>query len=117
MSVIYHEELSEHVENKYLAVNIVAKRARALNETAIVTGASKQKLVVAAAQELIEGKLGFQESETKPSGAGVQSIFGNVLETDEWRDTFNPEVYEEEDSAEGEQENLPEGDVEPEEGL
>ncbi len=109
MSVVYHEDLAKHVENKYLAVNIIAKRARELNETVLATGAAKQKFVVVATQELIDGELEFKKGEEKPSTPGLQAIFGRSLDADEWRDTFNPEVYDENETDSE--------DVEPEEGL
>ena len=113
MEVIYDEDLLKRVANKYLAVNVAAKRAREINANGLplvsANSAPKQKPVSIATQELVEGKLHFARSEAEAATPEQLSIFTDSSETDEWRDTFGSEEYipRESDSEE----------EEPEEGL
>ncbi len=74
MAIVYLEELVKQVPNKYLAVNVIAKRARALNDELLGAGLSKkQKPVSVATEELASGELTYKkvdpatlESETIP---------------------------------------------------
>lgn len=74
MAIVYLEELVKQVPNKYLAVNVIAKRARSLNDELLGAGLSKkQKPVTVATEELASGELTYKkldpntpEPETKP---------------------------------------------------
>jgi len=112
MEVIYDEDLVKRVANKYLAVNVAAKRAREINANGLSIGSAnsvpKQKPVSIATQELVEGKLHFKRSEAKATTPELRSIFTDPSETDDWRDTLVEEDYiplendfEEEESEEG----------------
>ena len=112
MEVIYDEDLVKSVTNKYLAVNVAAKRAREINANGLpvapANSTPKQKPVSIATQELVEGKLSFKRSEAKAATSELPPIFTDSSATDEWRDTFVEEDYieresdfEEEEAEEG----------------
>jgi DNA-directed RNA polymerase omega subunit len=63
MSAIYLEDVLDRIGNKYLAVNVAAQRARALNERGIsmLLMGNAPKPVTIALEELVEGKLGYKE--------------------------------------------------------
>ena len=62
MAIVYLEELVKQVPNKYLAVNVIAKRARALNDELLGAGLSKkQKPVSVATEELASGELTYKK--------------------------------------------------------
>ena len=68
--VVYNEDLVKTVKNKYLAVNVVAKRARQLNTEGLPlvpsgAGNKRQKPVAIATQELVDGKLRYEQGEAK----------------------------------------------------
>ena len=93
MAVVYHEDLAKENENynKYLAVNLIATRARELNAQGLPSSSSgvRQKLVVVATHELIAGKIKFEKSEAKPQATGISSIFDDAPlapDDDDWRD-------------------------------
>lgn len=113
--VVYNEDLVKTVENKYLAVNIAAKRARDINANGLPlapssTGGDKKKKPVAiATQELIDGKLQFEEGEAKVSDSKTPPIFTDAEEPEEvGADIFDEELLEQEHDTEA---------AEPEEGL
>ncbi len=61
MTIVYLEDLIKHVPNKYLAVNLIAKRARSLNDELLGAGLSKKpKPVSVATEELQAGKLSYR---------------------------------------------------------
>lgn len=61
MAIVYLEDLVKHVPNKYLAVNVIAKRARSLNDELLGAGLSKKpKPVSVATDELQAGKLSYR---------------------------------------------------------
>ncbi len=61
MAIVYLEDLVKHVPNKYLAVNVIAKRARSLNDELLGAGLSKKpKPVSVATEELELGQLSYQ---------------------------------------------------------
>ena len=112
--VVYNEDLVKTVENKYLAVNVVAKRARQINADGLPIvpsniASKKQKPVAIATQELIDGKLRYEQSEAKAPDSNLPSIFTNPQDSDDESTIFGEEVV-----LEGEQ-NVEE--EEPEEGL
>ena len=78
MPIVYLEELDEQVENKYLAVNIIAKRARALNDELLGAGLSKKKMPVSiATEELAAGELEFKKVDPEPIESATPSIFAS----------------------------------------
>lgn len=78
MPIVYLEELDEQVDNKYLAVNIIAKRARALNDELLGAGLSKKKMPVSiATEELAAGELEYKKVDPKPIESGAPSIFAS----------------------------------------
>lgn len=62
--IIMLEDLEEVVDNKYLAVNIAARRARRLNEgeRSVITSSAKKPSTIAL-QELVQGKLEYRLEE------------------------------------------------------
>lgn len=107
MEVIYDEDLVKSVTNKYLAVNVAAKRAREINANGLpvapANSTPKQKPVSIATQELVEGKLSFKRSEAKAATSELSPIFTDSSATDEWRDTFVEDYIERESDLEEEE--------------
>ena len=107
--VVYNEDLVKTVENKYLAVNVAAKRARDINANGLPlapssTGDKKKKPVAIATQELIDGKLHFKESEVKVPASDTPPIFTDVEESEEaGPDIFDEELLEQEQDTEAEE--------------
>ena len=112
--VVYNEDLVKTVENKYLAVNVAAKRARDINANGLPlapssTGDKKKKPVAVATQELIDGKLHFKENEAKTPTSDTPQIFTDVEASEEASPSiFDEELLEQEQDTEV---------AEPEEGL
>ena len=80
---IYIEDTLERVANKYLAVNIAARRARQLNELELPVGIkarSAKKPTTQALLELIEGNLKYELVDLTPPEVAVDD---DVDETDE----------------------------------
>ena len=76
MAIVYLEELGKHVSNKYLAVNVIAKRARALNDELLGAGLSKkQKPVSVATEELASGELTYKTVDPNASEPEAELIF------------------------------------------
>ncbi len=90
MAIVYLEDLVKHVPNKYLAVNVIAKRARSLNDELLGAGLSKKpKPVSVATEELEAGELSYRildpnapELETEVDFASESEGY-EVLEGDE----------------------------------
>ena len=90
MAIVYLEDLVKHVPNKYLAVNVIAKRARSLNDELLGAGLSKKpKPVSVATEELEAGELSYSildpnapEFETEADFVSESEGF-EVLEGDE----------------------------------
>ena len=63
MPLIYLEDILDHDGNKYLAVNIAAKRAREINaENSLpMLISNAQKPVTIAIDELRSGRIGYEE--------------------------------------------------------
>ena len=90
MDIVYLEELTKQVQNKYLAVNVIAKRARAINDELLGAGfAKKQKPVSMATEELATGKLTYKIMDPNTSESEIHPLFTtesddyDVLEGDE----------------------------------
>lgn len=112
--VVYNEDLVKTVENKYIAVNVVAKRAREINADGLPLVPSsaankKQKPVATATQELIDGKLRYEQGEEKTPASDPASLFMDPQSSDDGSDIFGEEIVPEEEQNTEEEE--------PEEGL
>ena len=95
--VVYNEDLVKRVSNKYLAVNVAAKRARDINANGLPiapssTADKKKKPVAVATQELVEGKLHFERSEVKAPTQNTPSIFTDSQNSDDGSDIFDEEL-------------------------
>ncbi len=95
--VVYNEDLVKTVENKYLAVNVVAKRARQINADGLPivrpsAGNKKQKPVAIATQELVEGKLHYKQGEAEAPDSSAVSIFTDSQDANDESDIFNEEI-------------------------
>ena len=83
MAIIYLEELTKHVENKYLAVNVIAKRARAINDDLMGAGLTKkQKPVSVATEELAAGELTYQKIDPTAVDSDTKLVF--TTESDDY---------------------------------
>ena len=95
--VVYNEDLVKRVKNKYLAVNVAAKRARDINANGLPislsssTADKKKKSVAIATEELIEGKLHFEKSEAKVAPSTTASIFADPTDSDD-EDIFDEQL-------------------------
>ena len=111
--VVYNENLVKTVKNKYLAVNVIAQRARNINANGLPIAPSsatdrKKKPVAVATEELIEGKLRFEKTEANVPVEKTPSIFTDPEALDDENSIFDEELLEKEQDTEI---------VEPEEGL
>ena len=99
--VVYNEDLVKTVENKYLAVNVVAKRARQINADGLPLVPSKaankkQKPVAIATQELIDGRLHYKQGEVEVPDASAASIFTDPQDSNDESDIFAEEIVSDE---------------------
>jgi DNA-directed RNA polymerase omega subunit len=106
--VVYNEDLVKRVSNKYLAVNVAAKRARDINANGLPiapssTADKKKKPVAVATQELVEGKLHFERSEVKAPAQNTPSIFTDSQDSDDGSDIFDEELLTREGDADPEE--------------
>ena len=107
--VVYNEDLVKRVSNKYLAVNVAAKRARDINANGLPIAPSstaaekKKKPVAVATQELVEGKLHFERSEVKAPAQNTPSIFTDSQDSEDASDIFNEELLARESDADSEE--------------
>ena len=112
--VVYNEDLVKRVENKYRAVNVVAKRARDINADGLSIAPSstvdkKKKPVAIATQELVEGKLHFEKSEVteksevKAPAQDTSSLFTDSQDSDDGSDIFDEELLAREGDADAEE--------------
>lgn len=107
MAIVYLEELTEKVSNKYLAVNVIAKRARSINDELLGAGLSqKQKPVSEATDDLASGRLSYQKLDPDTPESEGQSIFKLESEDYEEVEEENPlaEIYGEKAAEEVEEE-------------
>ena len=85
MTVVYHEDLEKDNENynKYQAVNAIAQRARHLNTQGLPTGTVgvRQKLVIIATQELVDGAITYEKGTAKAPPVGLSSMFEELMKT------------------------------------
>ncbi len=76
MAIVYLEDLIKHVPNKYLAVNVIAKRARSLNDELLGAGfAQNQKPISVATDELSSGELSYNVVDPKVSQEEISPLF------------------------------------------
>ncbi len=106
--VIYNEDLVKRVPNKYLAVNVAAKRARDINANGLPIAPSnasekKKKPVAVATQELVDGKLHFERNEAKTPVPNTPSIFTDSQDSDDGSDIFDEELLTRENETEVEE--------------
>ena len=106
--VVYNEDLVKTVKNKYLAVNIAAKRARDINANGLPlapanTAEKKKKPVAIATQELIAGKLHFEKGEAKVPDPKTLPIFIDTEDPGDGSDIFDEELLEQESHPEVEE--------------
>ena len=111
--VVYNEDLVKTVKNKYLAVNVIAQRARDINANGLPIAPSsttdnKKKPVAVATEEMVEGKLRFEKTEANVPVPKTPSIFTDPEEADDEDGIFDEELLERGQDTETE---------EPEEGL
>ncbi len=95
--VVYNEDLVKTVKNKYLAVNVVAKRARQINADGLPivrpnTAGEKQKPVAIATQELIDGTLHYKQGEAEVLDSSAASIFTDPQDSNDESDIFSEEL-------------------------
>ncbi len=96
MAIVYLEDLVKHVPNKYLAVNVIAKRARSLNDELLGAGLSKKpKPVSVATEELELGQLSYQILD--PKAPELETEAANTSESEGYdpveRDEHIAEIF------------------------
>ena len=106
--VVYNEDLVKRVSNKYLAVNVAAKRARDINANGLPVAPAnaadkKKKPVAIATQELVEGKLHFEKSEAKAPVQNTPSIFTDSQDSEDGSDIFDEELLAREQDTDAEE--------------
>ena len=99
--VVYNEDLVKTVKNKYLAVNIAAKRARDINANGLPiapanTADKKKKPVAIATKELVAGRLNFEKGEAKVPDSKTPSIFTDAEAPADGSGIFDEELLEQE---------------------
>ena len=68
MAIVYLEDLSDRVGNKYLAVNMIAQRARVLNDRNLqFLNPNSKKCVTEALEEVVEHKIEYRRLEQSSS--------------------------------------------------
>ena len=105
MPLIYLEDILEHGGNKYLSVNIAAKRAREINaENSLpMLVANTEKPVTVAIDELKSGRIDYEELD-QPEEPLEDSPFGSIdseedAETGTLEESQPTEEYYEEDDV------------------
>ena len=105
MPMVYLEDILKVVDNKYLAVNLAAQRARQLNDREFsLLSSTTLKPATVATSELIEGKIGYKNADPTAQDADDLSIFSTDLnevaeEDEELAEIIQPEYYVEEPDA------------------
>lgn len=105
MSMVYLEDILEVVENKYLAVNMAAQRARQLNEREFaLLSSTTRKPASVATEELVEGKIGCRNADPTAQDSDELLIFSAdpdeaVKDSEELNELVQPEIYAEETEA------------------
>lgn len=115
MAMVYLEDILEIVENKYLAVNIAAQRARQLNEREFaLLSSSTRKPATVATEELIDGKIGYRNEDRSAQESDDLIIFSTDLteaaqDSEEMAELVQPEIYAEETDTAVDSEETEEG--------
>lgn len=113
MSVVYLEDIEDLVGNKYLAVNVAARRARQLNEKGIpILKFNVRKPASVALQALVEGEIDYKQVDQFEDSSEEFSIFNPVTEEQD----EDSEIFEQTFASETQDEGV-EDLEEPEEGL
>lgn len=113
MSVVYLEDIEDLVGNKYLAVNVAARRARQLNEKGIpILKFNVRKPASVALQALVEGEIDYKQVDQFEDSSEEFSIFNPVAEEQD----EDSEIFEQTFASETQDESG-EDLEEPEEGL
>lgn len=113
MSVIYLEDIEDLVGNKYLAVNVAARRARQLNEKGIpILKFNVRKPASVALQALVEGEIDYQQVDQFRDSSEEFSIFNPITEEQD----EESEIFQQTFSNETQDDSADDLD-EPEEGL
>ena len=105
MSMVYLEDILKVVDNKYLAVNMAAQRARQLNEREFaLLSSTTRKPASVATSELVEGKIGYKNADSTSQDSDELLIFSTdpneAAENDEdLSELAQPEYYAEETDA------------------
>ena len=96
MAIVYLEDLSDRVGNKYLAVNMIAQRARVLNDRNLqFLNPNSKKCVTEALEEVVEHKIEYRRLE-QPSNdqSDPFSLFSendDDVSVDETKSTDKPD--------------------------
>ena len=97
MAIVYLEDLSDRVGNKYLAVNMIAQRARVLNDRNLqFLNPNSKKCVTEALEEVVEHKIEYRRLE-QPSNdqSDPFSLFSenddDYVSVDETKSTDKPD--------------------------
>lgn len=96
MAIVYLEELVKQVPNKYLAVNVIAKRARSLNDELLGAGLSKkQKPVSVATEELASGELTYKKVDPNTLESEMKALLTSESEDSDAidKDKQIPELF------------------------
>jgi len=117
MAIIYLEDLSEKMGNKYLAVNAVAQRARILNDRNLQFLNSKaKKPVTEALEEVVAHKIKYRrleessgQSEEELSPFGDNDTTENTTATEKGEDLFDQIYLEDTDDTDSTDEEIEEG--------
>jgi len=117
MAIIYLEDLSEKMGNKYLAVNAVAQRARILNDRNLQFLNSKaKKPVTEALEEVVAHKIQYRrlgessgQSEEEFSPFGDNDTTENTKATEKGEDLFDQIYLEDTDDTDSTDEEIEEG--------
>ena len=113
MSVVYLEDIEDLVGNKYLAVNVAARRARQLNEKGIpILNLNVRKPASVALKALVDGEIDYQQVDQFNDTSEEFSIFSPVAEEQD----EESEIFEQTFSNEAQDDSADDLD-EPEEGL
>lgn len=119
MAIVYLEDLAKMVPNKYLAVNVIAKRARSLNDELLGAGfAQNQKPISVATDELSSGELSYEVVDPKVSQEEIPPLFSTESDGEDQLVELYGEEQSEEDSEKGdtdEHETEAVGEAEPDE--
>ena len=95
MPVVYLQDVTKKIENKFLGINVIAQRGRQINQEASPFFQAESKPSVLAIDEFVAGKIGFREVGTVASDTDDLHIFSvdESEEVGEQDDFQTEEVY------------------------